>query len=537
MELWDVNCLLGRWPSASLLFHDVAGLLARMDQLGVARAAVSHTECLHYDVAAGNEELMRLLAQAAPADRARLWPVWSLVPLVTGEQGPPAELTAALDQNGIRLARLYPRDHNYSLSGPDAAELLAFLAPRHTVTLIDSEQTSWEEVDRVAAAYPGLPLVVCQVGYRALRRFAGVLARRPNVHIDLSFFASHQGLEWLVARAGPGQVLFGTGAPVSDGGGGAARLLLSGLPPEACAAIAHGNLQRLLAAAGAPPDPMPAPATVAVSHAADRPNDQVLRGEPLRGGWDVIDAHAHVGPWFNFFTPEPTADSMLRVMDRCGVRMAVVSATHAISTDPAAGNAEVVAMVRQHPGRFAGYAVFNPHQPASLAEVARLLDVPGIVGIKIHPDVQAYAATGPLYAPLWELAARRGAPVLTHTFIDSAFSDPLMFDAIASRWPEVVMLLGHAGVTGEGHRRAMQVAEAHPNVYLEICGTFTTGHWIQQTVACLGAARVLYGSDFPFIELRYALGRVVFASLPDADLALVLGGNARRLLRLPGPST
>ena len=52
-------------------------------------------------------------------------------------------------------------------------------------------------------------------------------------------------------------------------------------------------------------------------------------------------------------------------------------------------------------------------------------------------------------------------------------------------------------------------------------------------VASLGPERVLYGSDFPFIELRYGLGRVVFAGLPAEALALVLGGNARRVLRLP----
>ena len=536
MELWDVNCLLGRWPSAALLFHDVSGLLARMDQLGITRAAVSHTAGLHFDPAAGNAELMRLLAEAPPAARARLWPVWVLVPPVTGEQGAPAELAAALEQNVIRLVRLYPRDHNYSLSGPDAAELLTLLESRHAITLIDLEQSSWEELDRLAVAYPGLPFVIGQVGYRGLRRSAGVLARRPNVHLDLSFFATHQGLEWLVSRAGPGQVLFGTGAPLTDGGGGAARLLLSGLSADDQAAVAHGNLQRLLAAAGAAPEPAasPAPASPAASSAAPlRPADQVLRGEPVHGDWDVVDAHAHVGPWFNFFTPEPSADSMLRVMDRCGVRLAVVSATYAIGVDAVAGNAQVVAMVRQHPGRFAGYAVFNPHAPESLTDVERLLDMPSMVGIKIHPDVQAYAADGPLYAPIWELAARRAAPVLTHTFVDSPFSDPLMFAAIAARWPEVVMLLGHSGVTGEGHRRAMQVAGAHRNVYLELCGSFTTGHWIRQMVERVGAQRVLYGSDFPFIELRYALGRVVFAGLPDADLALVLGGNARRILRLP----
>src|SRR5262245_46313797 len=240
MELWDVNCLVGRWPSAALLFHDASGLLARMDELGIARAAVTHTASLHHDPAVGNAELLRLLAEAPPEARDRLWPVWALLPPVAEEQGTLAELAAALDQNGIRLARLYPRDHNYSLSSPEAAELLRLLEQRRTVTLIDLEQSGWEETDWVAGAYPGLPLVVCHLGYRGLRRSAAVLARRPNVYIDLSFFASHQGLEWLVGRAGPGQVLFGTGAPVSDGGGAAARLLLSGLSADEIGAIGHG---------------------------------------------------------------------------------------------------------------------------------------------------------------------------------------------------------------------------------------------------------------------------------------------------------
>src|SRR6185436_679566 len=111
-------------------------------------------------------------------------------------------------ENDIRLVRLYPRDHNYSLSGPDAADLLTMLAERRTITVLDLEQSSWEEIDRVAAAYPSLPLVVCHLGYRGLRRFAGVLDRRPNVHVDLSYLGSHQGLEWLVNRGRAAQVLF-----------------------------------------------------------------------------------------------------------------------------------------------------------------------------------------------------------------------------------------------------------------------------------------------------------------------------------------
>jgi predicted TIM-barrel fold metal-dependent hydrolase len=96
----------------------------------------------------------------------------------------------------------------------------------------------------------------------------------------------------------------------------------------------------------------------------------------------------------------------------------------------------------------------------------------------------------------------------------------------------VNIILGHAGVCGVGHRRAIAVAEQCPNVYLELCGSLTTGHWIRRIVDAVGAERVLFGSDFPFIELRYALGRIVFGELNPEELRLVLGANARRLLGL-----
>jgi predicted TIM-barrel fold metal-dependent hydrolase len=532
MELWDVNCLIGRWPTAELLFHDVDGLRARMDALGIARAVVGHADCLHFDPAAGNARLMRALEAAAPEVRARLWPCWALLPPATGEMGTLDELARALDAHDIRAARLYPRDHNYSLAGPDAEALLGLLARRRTLTLLDLEQSSWEEIERVAAAHPALPLVVCNLGYRGLRRYAGVLARRPNVYLDLSYLGSHQALEWLVARGYAHRLIFGTGAPLIDGGGAVTRLLLADLGPRERALIGHENLARWLGAVDEARPPHAAAAQPDAGRQGELPVQQVLRGEPI-AGWDIVDAHAHVGPWFNFFTPEPDAASMLRVMDRCGVRLAVVSATRAIAGDVEAGNAEVSAMIRRHPARFAGYAVFNPHHPDGAAAAERALDAPGMVGIKIHPDVQAYAAAGPLYAPAFELAARRGVPVLTHTYAGSAFCDPLVFDSLAAHWPQVAIILGHAGVTDEGHRRAMQAAQNHPNLYLELCGSFTTGLWIQRMVAAVGAERVLYGSDFPFIELRYGLGRVVFAGLDEAALKLVLGGNARRLLGLP----
>ena len=66
---------------------------------------------------------------------------------------------------------------------------------------------------------------------------------------------------------------------------------------------------------------------------------------------------------------------------------------------------------------------------------------------------------------------------------------------------------------------AIELASRNPNVHLEICGSHGHGLLIARMIGELGAHRVIYGSDFPFIDMRTSLGRLVFAGLSDADAA------------------
>jgi len=43
---------------------------------------------------------------------------------------------------------------------------------------------------------------------------------------------------------------------------------------------------------------------------------------------------------------------------------------------------------------------------------------------------------------------------------------------------------------------------------------------------------VLYGSDLPLMDPRSQIGKIITAQISDAAKRLVLGDNARRLLRL-----
>ena len=56
------------------------------------------------------------------------------------------------------------------------------------------------------------------------------------------------------------------------------------------------------------------------------------------------------------------------------------------------------------------------------------------------------------------------------------------------------------------------------------------GAIIDALAAEVGAERMLFGTDIPFIDPRYTLGRVALANLSEEELRLILGENMARLL-------
>jgi predicted TIM-barrel fold metal-dependent hydrolase len=253
-------------------------------------------------------------------------------------------------------------------------------------------------------------------------------------------------------------------------------------------------------------------------------------GAPLTGV-DVIDAHAHLGPYSLFHIPDSDLRTMVDVMDVTGVRMAVLSSHRAIQHDAHAGNTETLRAVDRFPDRIAGYAVVNPWQRPD-RELGRLAGDPRFVGVKVHPDLHEYPLTGPLYEQLWEHVEQSGLPVLTHTWHGSPFDDPRQAGEVLTRHPGVRLILGHSGVSPAGMATSLEVAQEHSAAYLEVCGSSMTGALLRWLVEQAGADRVLFGSDFPFIDQRYSLGRVVGAGFEPKEAEAVLGGNAAALFGL-----
>lgn len=244
-RFFDANCSVGR--TGHPLLHDIpdaAGLLAEMDTAGVEDALAYHTVARDADPRLGNALLMKEIE-----GRRRLQPVWVVLPHHTAEMPAPDVLLSEMKASGVRAVRLYPTraHHGFTLAAWCAGELLSALSAARVPLILDAEAVSWEDVHMLLGAYPGLPLIMANCSYRHNRFLYPLFSEHPNLHVEISRFMGGGALEDIVARFGPGPLLFGTNMPQCTGTAAVALVTYAEISAEDRAAIAGENLRRIIA--------------------------------------------------------------------------------------------------------------------------------------------------------------------------------------------------------------------------------------------------------------------------------------------------
>lgn len=245
----------------------------------------------------------------------------------------------------------------------------------------------------------------------------------------------------------------------------------------------------------------------------------------------IFDCHGHLGIHPDFPAYKCKPEEMIEVMDLLNIETLAVTSTLACYHDCPRGNTEVAEVLKRYPKCFRGYITVNPNPPGeALSELERWVSFHTPPLIKLHPDLHKYPVDGPHYRAVWDYAHQTRAIVLVHTWDSDANCGPLQLAPIAQEFMQARIILGHAGVTWRGYQQAMQVAENAPNTFLDISGSQSHRTVIEVMVSRLGAGRILFGSDMPYLEAAVSLGRVLTARISDQDKELILRENFRALL-------
>lgn len=256
-----------------------------------------------------------------------------------------------------------------------------------------------------------------------------------------------------------------------------------------------------------------------------------LRGQPLAPleGVRIVDGHCHLGPHDGFFQPANDAAGLVRTMDRIGIAQACTFPTLGIHVEMKTGNDMALAAAQHFPGRFLPYIVVDPHRrPVETeAELERCFAA-GARGIKLHTQVAAYPFDGPGYAPAFAFAGRHRLPLISH-----GVGSPEALRRIARTFPNAHFVVAHAGASpppAGGAEGVYRVAIEEPNVYLDLASSVGRFGAFVSALALVGAGKLLYGSDMPWMCASYQIGRVLLAPIPDEAKRLVLGGTLSALL-------
>ena len=261
--------------------------------------------------------------------------------------------------------------------------------------------------------------------------------------------------------------------------------------------------------------------------------DACALGRALEGEL-VIDAHAHMGPWHNFHVPYNDAAGMVERMDQLGVDLCIASPHVAIGPAFREGNREVADAARKFPGRFVPYVTINPNyaEEEVRAEITHWHESGGIKGFKIHPALHGYKVDGPGYGPMFEYAREHSTPILSHSWAGDSKAGATLLSHMAETMPNVAFLVGHSASSWSMIDEACREALGKDNVFLDLTGSQLLYMAVETMAERVGAEKVLFGTDHPFIDPAPALGRMLMARLSDDEIRLILGLNAKRIFGL-----
>ncbi|MDA8064379.1 MAG: amidohydrolase family protein [Thermaerobacter sp.] len=293
----------------------------------------------------------------------------------------------------------------------------------------------------------------------------------------------------------------------------------------------------------------------------------------------VVDAHVHFPAWRRRPTPPPAVAAYSRELHRRaretwgfpepeeeeGASEAELARRWAQEVErhglervlfvTGSSNDNLAAVVRAYPDRFAALAYHEPTRPDARRELAHAVEELGFHGYKLIAPRLSLPFEDPSLRPLWEYLAEKRLPLLVHFGILGGGGglgyhprmDPRSIHDVARDFPEMPIVVPHFGA---GYwQELLHLGWTCPNVHVDTSGSNDWVRWsaypldleslFRKAYETFGPERIIFGTDsswFPRgFSLRYLEDQLRvcrYLRLPEADLALIFGGNARRLYRL-----
>lgn len=276
-------------------------------------------------------------------------------------------------------------------------------------------------------------------------------------------------------------------------------------------------------------------------------------------------------------------EARIRAMDEAGVDLAVLShaspSTQLLPADAAVPLAKRVndrlhALVDTFSDRFSGFAALPTANPDAAAdELERAVTRLGLRGAMIHGLANGLFLDDKKFRPIFERAETLDVPIYLHpsvphpavveayyreyvddfpTLIRAAWGFTvetathalrLVLSGVFDDYPNLKIVLGHLGetlpfllwrideaLTRPGHKTIRFREIFTHGFYVTTSGFFSTPA-LRCCIEELGADRILFAVDYPYVENPAAVAWLRGAPISEEDRERIAGANAEQLLR------
>jgi predicted TIM-barrel fold metal-dependent hydrolase len=511
--------------------YETETLLEEMDWCGIDGALIAHSTAKEYDPTYGNRMLLGELKKSP-----RLLGVWTVMPHHTGEFRKPADVVREMSDLGIRAAKMYPRAHRYPFTVDFCGDLLRELEKNGILLLVEgghcyhpdllepSNQVLLSDLDRILERYPNLNTLLLASRWESTRYVNPLMRKHRRLHLELSNHQGNRAMEVFTQWYGAGRILFGTGALEKSPGAAKAFVDYCTLSEDQKAAIASGNLRRLIRFDASLPAPSEGKEDPIVQRAKQgKPLDNIL----------VIDSHAHMshdGAEGIGFLHQPFGDaqSLFERAKLMGIDAMCVSGFLAVWTDYEEGNKIIVDAMQRYPGFYHGYAALQPQYVKDWKKEFKLwYGKHGMGGLKPYYPRTFIPYNDKAWAPWFTYGNSINAYALIHP------SPNVVAEAsdLARRYRNISFILAHSGASFHDARLALEVAKKFKNVFLEITLTSVTYRVIEFMVNQIGADRVLFGTDQPMRDPLPQFGWMAYSHCTFEEKKKMFGLNMQKILK------
>ena len=283
-----------------------------------------------------------------------------------------------------------------------------------------------------------------------------------------------------------------------------------------------------------------------------------------------LDAHLHVWPKPSDYAYAPgkeppsglaelaTAESLLERFDETGVHGALIVQPINLRFD----HDYVTRTIARHPGRFVGCCLADPTggTSAGVAALSNLLTPNGVYrAVRFNPGLwpDGQRMTNDVGKEMFRLAGERDCYVGFMCFHGLHLHVEEIKD-LMEEFPKTKVMMDHFGFTKGIHdpnwRALLSLAE-YPQVVVKASAQFrvvpgigeaadegnalwpypSTGNQLRGLVDAFGVHRVVWGSDFPYVEEQcgYEKATAIIANcgaeLTERQVEAILGGNLERM--------